>query len=73
MKDLPFDQFADFVREWGGLSRKKKIAPESEFEADLGITGDDGCDLLEARRRPGMSTVLRALMGSISMLTVQLG
>jgi acyl carrier protein len=51
MEDLSFDQFADFVREWRRLSRKRKIEPESEFEADLGITGDDGIDLLSATER----------------------
>ena len=48
MENLSFDQFAEFVRERFRLSRKRKIAPESELEADLGITGDDGCDLLRA-------------------------
>ena len=51
MENLSFDQFAEFVREWLRLSRKRKIAPESEFEADLGITGDDGIDLLNATER----------------------
>jgi acyl carrier protein len=46
-KSPSFDEFAEFVREWAGISRKKKICVESKFEDDLGITGDDGCELLE--------------------------
>jgi hypothetical protein len=48
MENLSFDQFAEFVRECNSISLKSKIAPESEFEADLGIPGDDGGDLLKA-------------------------
>ncbi len=51
MKTLSFDEFAEFVRECHGLSRKKQIAPETKFEDDLGITGDDGADLLEATEK----------------------
>jgi hypothetical protein len=51
MENLSFDQFAEFIRESCRISRKSKIAPESEFEADLGITGDDGVDLLNATER----------------------
>ncbi len=46
-----FDQFVDFLRGWGGISRKKTISPETQFEADLGITGDDGCELLAATEK----------------------
>jgi len=50
--DAPsFDEFAEFIRQWAGLWRKKRIAPETEFERDLGITGDDGCELLEATEK----------------------
>jgi hypothetical protein len=45
--ELSFAEFAEFVRQWAGISRKKQIAPET-FEDDLGITGDDGCELLES-------------------------
>lgn len=45
---LSFEEFADFIRQWGRRSRKVRIVPETEFERDLGITGDDGCDLLKA-------------------------
>jgi acyl carrier protein len=46
--ELSFPEFAEFVRQWAGISRKKQIRPETAFEEDLGITGDDGCELLEA-------------------------
>lgn len=56
MEELPFKELAAFVRDWAGLSRGKSIGPETEFERDLGITGDDGCDLLEAtEKRFGVS------------------
>jgi acyl carrier protein len=43
-----FEELADFIREWGGIGSKKVITPEALFEKDLGVTGDDGQDLLEA-------------------------
>jgi acyl carrier protein len=48
MEDLSFEEFAEFIREWWKVSRKKLIMPETQFERDLGLTGDDGIDLLEA-------------------------
>lgn len=45
---LTFEQLAEFIRESSGISQRKAIAPETQFERDLGITGDDGCELLEA-------------------------
>jgi acyl carrier protein len=51
MGSLSFEEFADFVRSQCGISRKKKITPESKFEDDLGVTGDDGVDLLRATER----------------------
>lgn len=51
MESLSFDDFADFIRQWAKLSRKKEITPETHFEDGLGITGDDGCDLLEATEK----------------------
>jgi len=54
--DLTFDEFAIFVREYLSVSDRKSIRPESRFERDLGVTGDDGNDLLEAtERRFGVS------------------
>ena len=43
-----FGEIADFVREWASIPTKQEITPDTQFERDLGITGDDGSDLLEA-------------------------
>lgn len=51
MENPSFEEFAEFVREWAGISRKKEILLGSRFEDDLGITGDDGCDLLQATEK----------------------
>ncbi len=51
MGNLSFEEFADFIRSECGISRKRNITPESTFEDDLGITGDDGADLLEATEK----------------------
>jgi acyl carrier protein len=51
MKTLSFGEFADFVRNWGGLPTSKQIDPETQFERDLGISGDDGSDLLIATEK----------------------
>jgi hypothetical protein len=51
MDSLSFDEFADFIRQWGCVSPKKRIAPETEFEDGLGIAGDDGRDLLMATEK----------------------
>ena len=51
-----FEDFADFVRGWAGVPKRKQITPATLFEDDLGITGDDGTDLLgETERRFGVS------------------
>jgi hypothetical protein len=46
--NLSFNDFVLFLREWGHIPIREKISPETQFERDLGITGDDGCELLEA-------------------------
>jgi len=51
MGDLTFEQFAEFIRKQGAVSRKKQIERETQFERDLGITGDDGGELIEATER----------------------
>jgi len=51
MTPLSFDQFAEFIREYWHVSRRKSISPETQFERDLGLTGDDGADLLEATEK----------------------
>ena len=43
-----FDEVAEFVRRWAQIPAKKPITPDTQFERDLGITGDDGGELLEA-------------------------
>jgi hypothetical protein len=47
-RTLSFEEFADFIREWASIPRRIAIRSETLFENDLGITGDDGCDLLKA-------------------------
>ena len=41
-----FSDVAEFVRAFAGLGRTRIIAPQTFLDADLGITGDDGSDLL---------------------------
>lgn len=41
-----FEEFSDFIREVAGLPASTEITPATRFEKDLGITGDDGSDLL---------------------------
>jgi hypothetical protein len=48
MDDLTFDEFADFIHEYWHVSDRKKISLETQFGGDLGLTGDDENDLLEA-------------------------
>jgi hypothetical protein len=47
MVSLTFEEFAEFIREFTGVSPKTQITAETRFEDDLRITGDDGNDLLE--------------------------
>ena len=51
MGSLSFEEFADFIRSQCGFSRKKNITLECRFEDDLGVTGDDGADLLKATEK----------------------
>ena len=46
--DLTFDEFAAWLREYWSVPVHKAIVPETQFERDLGLTGDDGDDLLVA-------------------------
>lgn len=46
--DLTFDEFATWLREYWSVPTRKAIVPEMQFERDLGLTGDDGGDLLLA-------------------------
>ena len=45
---MTFDEFGRFIREYWAVPARKEIAPETQFERDLGLTGDDGNDLLLA-------------------------
>lgn len=47
-RTFSFEELADFIREWASIPRHIPIGPETRFEIDLGITGDDGCELLDA-------------------------
>lgn len=46
-----FDDVAEFVSDWAHISSNKQITPDTQFERDLGITGDDGDELLEAAQK----------------------
>jgi acyl carrier protein len=46
-----FIEFADFLRNHIVVSTKQAISPSTQFESDLGVTGDDGIELLEAVER----------------------
>lgn len=48
MQKITFEHFIDFIRQYAGISSKRLITPTTQFEKDLGITGDDGVELLEA-------------------------
>ena len=45
------ENLAEVVRDLAGLKRDKRIDPETQFERDLGVTGDDGSELLEKVER----------------------
>ena len=51
MDDLTFDEFAAFIRQYWHVLHRKKVLPETQFERDLGLTGDDGDDLLKAAEK----------------------
>jgi hypothetical protein len=39
---------ANFVRAWTGMDKEFVVSSETRLEADLGVTGDDGEELLQA-------------------------
>jgi acyl carrier protein len=41
-------QVGEFIREWGGISQSERIEEDTQLERDLGITGDDGEELILA-------------------------
>jgi len=46
MKTSTFEQFAELVRHFAGCSSKVQITRATKFQDDLGITGEDGTELL---------------------------
>ena len=48
MSKPSFEEVVAFVRDFHSISPRQAIASETRLEADLGITGDDGEDLLLA-------------------------
>jgi acyl carrier protein len=48
MEDPSFERLVETIREQCRLRPNKRVAPETQFERDLGVTGDDGEELLEA-------------------------
>jgi hypothetical protein len=54
-----FDDLALFLRDFARISPRTAISPETRIEADLGITGDDGDDLLK-----GVATHFRTPLAS---------
>jgi Protein of unknown function (DUF1493) len=46
-----FEEVADFVRKWASVPAKRPITLHTQFERDLGITGDDGGELLQAAQK----------------------
>lgn len=58
MDELTFNEFADFIRDFWRVSPHKQIEPDTQFERELGLTGDDGGDLLgAAEKRFGVKLV----------------
>lgn len=55
-KEIALEEVIEFVRHWHGISTTKAITADTFLEKDLGITGDDGVELLEAlEKRFGIS------------------
>jgi hypothetical protein len=42
-----FEEFAELIRQHQGFRQDKRIVPEMQFERDLGITGDDGSEIVD--------------------------
>lgn len=51
MEAPTFAEFTEFLRNFACISSKKQITAMTRFENDLGITGDDGDDLLIATEK----------------------
>jgi hypothetical protein len=46
--DLTFEEFNAWLREYWNVPVRQDILPETQFERDLDLTGDDGDDFLKA-------------------------
>jgi hypothetical protein len=56
MNTPTFEEFSGFLRDFTGTSSETAIDPVTRLEADLGVTGDDGDDLLkETEEKYGVS------------------
>lgn len=47
-KEITLANLIDFIRKHQGLAKNQAITGATLLEKDLGITGGDGCELLEA-------------------------
>lgn len=64
MERPSLDDVAAFVREFAALPTRRALLPETKLDADLGITGDDGVELLDhAERRFDVALRSPALFG----------
>ena len=48
MKEPTLEELTDTIRKKCGLRPRDLIVPDAQLDRDLGITGDDGSELLEA-------------------------
>ena len=48
---VSFDDVVNFVRDFTGIGGSRPITCDTRLEADLGVTGDDGDELLEEAAR----------------------
>jgi acyl carrier protein len=46
-EDPSFDAICEIIRDQSQLRPEDRITPDTQFERDLGITGDDGAEILD--------------------------
>ena len=46
-EDPSFDAICEIIRDQSGLHPEDPITPDTQFERDLGITGDDDAEILD--------------------------
>ena len=49
--ELTFDEYVSWLCEYRRVPAREAITPETQFERDLGVTGDDGVELLKAAEK----------------------